>query len=72
VSQEQAIAIAKQEVTFEPNQIMVRILKQGLKSQPFWAVSLSQRQESGALDNLTVVVIDATTGEVTEIRRQAS
>ncbi len=70
VSQDQAIAIAKQEITFEPNHVMVRIMKQGLKSRPFWAVSMSIQQETGALDNLTVVVVDANTGEVTQIRRQ--
>ena len=69
VSQDQAIAIAKQEITFEPNHVMVRIMKQGSKSRPFWAVSMSIQQETGALDNLTVVV-DANTGEVTQIRRQ--
>ena len=71
VSQDEAIAIAKEEVAFEPNNVMVRLLKQGLQSKPFWAVSLSVKQPDGALDPLAVVTIDAITGEVTEIRRQA-
>ena len=56
VSQDEAIAIAKEEVAFEPNNVMVRLLKQGLQSKPFWAVSLSVKQPDGALDPLAVVV----------------
>ena len=69
VSQDEAIVIAKEQVDFEPNQVMVRYIQQGLKPRPYWAVSLSDKQPDGALDNLTVVVVDANTGEVTEIRR---
>jgi hypothetical protein len=69
VSQDEAIVIAKNAVAFEPNNVIIRFLKQGLQSKPFWAVSLSIEQPDGTLDRVTVVVVDATTGEVTEIRR---
>lgn len=69
VSQEQAIAIAKEQVDFAPNNVMVRLLKRGLQSRTFWAVSLSIEQPDATLENVTVVVVDADTGEVTEIRK---
>jgi hypothetical protein len=72
VSQDEAIAIAKDAVAFEPNNVIIRFLKQGLQSKPFWAVSLSVKHPDGRLDPVVVVVVDATTGEVTEIRRQVT
>ena len=69
VSQEQAIAIAKKQVPFVPNHVLIRLMKRGFKSQPFWAVSLSQQQPDGSLENVTVVVLSATTGEIDEIRK---
>jgi hypothetical protein len=68
VSEEQAIAIAKRQVSFTPNNIMIRLNKHGFKSRPFWNVSLSIKQPDGRLDDVTVVVIDASSGRVTEVR----
>jgi len=70
VSKEQAIAIARGAVDFEPNTEMVRFMKRGLKSEGYWAVSLSVRQPDETLENVTVVVIDAMSGEIAEIRRE--
>jgi hypothetical protein len=69
VSQEQAVAIARQEIDYEPERVMVRLLKQGLKSRPYWAVSLATFTDTGALERATVVVVDARSGDVTQIRR---
>lgn len=68
VSEEQAIAIAKERIAYAANHVQVRLIKRGLKSRPFWAVSLSQEQADGTLRNITVVVVDARTGVVTEVR----
>ena len=69
ISQKQAVAIAREHVDYKPERVMVRLLKQGLKSRPYWAVSLATFTDTGALERATVVVIDAKTGEVSEIRR---
>jgi hypothetical protein len=69
ISQDQAISIAREQITFDPNNVMIRLVKRGLNSKEFWAVSLSNKQPDGSLDRLTVVVIDADTGEVTEIQQ---
>ncbi len=71
VTQEEATEIAKSTVTsFEPNNVMVRLLKRGLSSDEFWAVSLSTKLADGTLENIHVVVIDGQTGDVVEIRRE--
>ncbi|MCC6221922.1 MAG: hypothetical protein IT201_00320 [Thermoleophilia bacterium] len=68
VSKDEAIAIATGAVEFEPDVVQVRIIKRGLQSDAFWAVSLSTRRPDDSLANVTVVVIDARSGEIAEIR----
>ena len=41
VTQDQAVALAKKQVDFEPENTQIRLLRQGLDRQPFWIVSLS-------------------------------
>jgi hypothetical protein len=55
-------------VNFTPTRTVVRLLRQGLNSKPFWIVSLSiPRREAEGYRRLAVVRIDANTGEVTEV-----
>lgn len=68
ISQDQAIEIAKSSISYTPNHVLVRLIKRGLHSQAFWAVSLSQKQPDGRLTNVTVVVIHGDTGQVVEKR----
>jgi precorrin-6B methylase 2 len=71
ITKEQATEIAQATVTsFEPNNVMVRLIKRGLASEEFWAVSLSTKLADGTLENIHVVVIDGQTGDVVEIRRE--
>ena len=71
VTQEQAVAIAREQVDFKPRRTQIRFLRQGLNGKPNWVVSLSI---PGANDNefrrLAVVRIDANTGEVNGMARQ--
>lgn len=70
ISKEEAIEIAKREVAYEPERTQVRLIRRGLpQSRPFWAVSLSTLDSSGRLDEVTVVVVDAQTRAVDEIRQ---
>jgi hypothetical protein len=70
VSKEQAVEIARGQVNFTPDRTMVRYLKRGFQSRGFWAVSLSILTEAGATDRVVVVVVDAGTGDVEEIRQE--
>lgn len=77
VSQDRAVALARGEVSFTPTQTQVRLVRQGLNSHPYWAVSLSvprTRQNDRTVANedsgyrrLAVVRIDANTGKVVAV-----
>jgi hypothetical protein len=68
ISREEAIEIAQQEVDYRSEQTQVRLIRRGFQSRPYWAVSLSTLDDQGAFERTTIVVIDARTREVTEIR----
>jgi hypothetical protein len=58
-------------VDYRPDRTQVRLVRQGFQSRPFWAVSLSTLDARGALDRVTVVLVDARTREVAEIRESS-
>jgi uncharacterized membrane protein YkoI len=68
VSKEQAIEIARQQVSFEPDQVNVRLLKRGFQSQEVWLVGLGQKRPDGTYVTATSVLVDANTGQVLEVR----
>ena len=71
ITEEQAIATAKEEVDFMPRRTNIRLLRQGLGSEPYWFVNLSlPGQTPGSIRRLSVVKVDANTGEVVEIDKQ--
>jgi hypothetical protein len=70
LTQAEAIAIAERHVDYEPAQVQVRLLKRGLRSREFWGVSLCEASRCVASGRITVVVVDAETGAVDEVRRQ--
>lgn len=71
VSQDEALALATEQVRFEPEDTQIRLLRQGLDRHPFWIVSLSVPNPGRAtFEELGVVRIDATSGEVVEVRDQ--
>jgi hypothetical protein len=70
ISQERAIQIASGELNFEPECVQVRFLRRGLRSEPFWAVSLWTLTEAGEFDKLTVVLVNADSGRIAGINRQ--
>jgi hypothetical protein len=70
VNQEQAIALARQQVDFEPTRTQVRMIRQGIQSRPIWAVSLSVPTGPDQFDRLAVVRIDANKGKVISVATQ--
>jgi hypothetical protein len=69
ITKEQAIERAEREVDFRPTRTVVRLLRQGLNSKPFWVVSLSiPLRDRDGFRRLAVVRIDANTGKVAEVR----
>lgn len=70
ISQEEAVEIARGQIDYEPDRVGVRFLPRGVQSRPTWGVSLSTVGEDGELTRVTVVVVDGTTGEILEVRRE--
>jgi hypothetical protein len=68
ITKEEAVAIASNEVDYEPDRVMTRFIPRGVQSRPNWAVSLSTVGAGGRVDRATVVVIDGRTGDIVEKR----
>jgi hypothetical protein len=63
ISFEEAEAIARDEVEFVPEKVLVRGVSRGLDAHLFWAVSLSTENAAGVREECATVLVDAETGE---------
>ncbi len=71
VDKDQAIATAKQRIDFEPQRTQIRLLRQGITSEPYWIVSLSiPTERDDVFRKLALVKIDANTGKVDSVKTQ--
>lgn len=70
LTQDQAVALARKQVDFEPTRTQVRLVRQGMPSRPFWAVSLSVPTGPERFDRLAVVEVDANKGKVVSVAAQ--
>lgn len=70
VSQADAVATASGQIDYVPDGHNIRFLRRGLTQHPYWAVSLWTRAPDGdGYDRITVVLVDARSGEVAEVTR---
>ena len=70
LDEDEAIAKAEAQVSFEPQSTQIRLLRQGLTSKPYWIVSLSiPGKVEGTFRRLAVVRINANTGKVETVER---
>jgi hypothetical protein len=71
LTKEQALAKAEREIDFKPDRTQIRLLRQGIQSEPFWIVSLSIRgADENTFRELAIVRIDANSGKVESVRQQ--
>ena len=63
ISFEEAEAIARDEVDFVPEKVLVRGVQRGLDAHLFWAVSLSTENAAGVREECATVLVDAESGE---------
>ena len=68
ISKEEAVEIAEREIAYEPEVTQVRLIRQGFQSRPVWAVSLSTLDAAGRPDRITIVLVDARTRQVADVR----
>jgi hypothetical protein len=69
VSKQKAIAIARPRIDFVPQDYQIRFVRRGIPPRGYWVASFYIRKQGGGYKRVTVVVVDATTGKVTEVRR---
>jgi hypothetical protein len=66
ISQEKAVAIAREQIDFDAEHHQIRLFKKGLDSHPYWGVSLYNGDRSNPT-RCQVVQIDAENGAVASI-----
>lgn len=71
VSKSEALQISRPRIDFVPQDHQIRYIKRGIPPHGFWVVSYFIRKEGGGYRRVTVVVLDASSGKVTEVRRTA-
>jgi hypothetical protein len=71
VSKDEAVATSRARVDFTPEGYNVRFVRRGIPPRPFWVTSFWIRKADGGYARITVVVVDANTGRITEVRRAA-
>lgn len=77
LTEEEAVATANAQVDFEPTYTQVRLLRQGINRKAYWFVSLSipigfQGDRPDLFAALSVIKIDAKTGQVVENKQQSA
>jgi hypothetical protein len=71
ISSDRAVAIARPRIDFRPTGHTVRFIRRGIPPRGSWVVSFWTRKPNGSYDRVTLVLVDAATGEVTEVRRSS-
>ena len=69
VSKSEALEISRPRIDFVPQDDQIRFIRRGIPPHGFWIVSYFIRKQGGGYKRVTVVVVDAASGKVTEVRR---
>jgi hypothetical protein len=69
VSEERAVAVARPYAGFTPEGHNIRLVRRGIPPKPFWAVSFWIKDASGDPTRVTLVLVSADTGDVTEVKK---
>jgi hypothetical protein len=68
ISEDRAVSIARPQVKFTPQGHNIRFIHQGIPPRSFWAVSFWIRNSTGGYSKTTVVLVDANTGRIDQVR----
>lgn len=66
VSQERAIAIAREATPFEPDKVQIRLVQRGIPPRAVWAVSLYNVDANGNPTRRMLVLVDGRTGAIVD------
>ena len=64
ITQEDAVEIARAEVSFTPDRYQVRFIQQGIPARGYWGVSFVDDGPNGVPEEVEVYLVDAKTGDV--------
>ena len=67
VSKTDAVAVARPNVDFKPQGYNIRLLRQGIPPRPVWAVSFWIKDATGHATDVTIVLVDASTGQIDQV-----
>ena len=68
VSKQEAVAVARPNVHFKPQGHNIRLVRHGVPPRPVWAVSFWIRKAGGGYSRITLVLVDANSGRVMQVR----
>ena len=68
ISKQEAVAVARPNVDFKPQGYNIRLVRQGVPPRPVWAVSFWIRKAGGGYSRITLVLVDANSGRVMQVR----
>ena len=68
-SKQDAVAVARPNVDFKPQGYNIRLVRQGIPPRPVWAVSFWIRKAGGGYSKINLVLVDANSGRVMQVRR---
>jgi hypothetical protein len=71
IDEDQAVVAAREAIDFEPERTSVRFVRQGVRSQPYYAISFQRGREGEDGYRLTTVLVDARSGDVADVTREA-
>lgn len=71
ISKDEAVAIGRHQIDFVPEDHQIRFIRRGIPTRPYWVVSFFIRKQGGGYERVTVVVVDANSGAVTEVKKTA-
>jgi hypothetical protein len=69
VSEERAVEAARPYAGFTPEGHNIRLVRQGIPPRPVWAISFWIKNDAGDPTRVTVVLVNADTGDVTEVKK---
>ena len=67
VSKQEAVAVARPNVDFKPQGYNIRLVRQGIPPRPVWAVSFWIKDKTGTPTEVTVVLVDASSGQIDQV-----
>jgi hypothetical protein len=65
ISDDEAVELARAEVSFTPDRHQVRLVQRGIPARAYWGVSFVQLSPDGRPTKVEVFLVDARTGDVT-------